>query len=184
MAEESVPGEDGRGDAGARFELKWEEPLTGWSGGTGRRTGLKIPRPSLGMWVRPPPPAPESCYRNSLALRHFRGQPRSQEQLTTQHLHTLTVVFEVAEAERLSAYGLHFVVESFGDPIGFGEAPHAGDLFSPGVERVAQSDHLRQSRVPQLGYGTEKSWNEFLALLSSLVLLQKQVAEALFEAVR
>jgi hypothetical protein len=29
-----------------------------WSGGTGRRTGLKIPRPSLGMWVRPPPPAP------------------------------------------------------------------------------------------------------------------------------
>ena len=29
-----------------------------WSGGTGRRTGLKIPRPSLGMRVRPPPPAP------------------------------------------------------------------------------------------------------------------------------
>src|SRR5579883_3512701 len=58
MAEESVPGEDGRGDAGARFELKWEEPLSGWSGGTGRRTGLKIPRPSVGMWVRPPPPAP------------------------------------------------------------------------------------------------------------------------------
>ena len=30
----------------------------GWSGGTGRRTGLKIPRPSLVMRVRPPPPAP------------------------------------------------------------------------------------------------------------------------------
>ncbi len=29
-----------------------------WSGGTGRRTGLKIPRPSLAMRVRPPPPAP------------------------------------------------------------------------------------------------------------------------------
>src|SRR5690242_21771252 len=29
-----------------------------WSGGTGRRTGLKIPRPSLVMRVRPPPPAP------------------------------------------------------------------------------------------------------------------------------
>src|SRR5580704_15684723 len=28
-----------------------------WSGGTGRRTGLKIPRSSLSMWVRPPPPA-------------------------------------------------------------------------------------------------------------------------------
>jgi hypothetical protein len=29
-----------------------------WSGGTGRRTGLKIPRPSLVMRVRPSPPAP------------------------------------------------------------------------------------------------------------------------------
>ena len=29
-----------------------------WSGGTGRRTGLKIPRTSLCMWVQPPPPAP------------------------------------------------------------------------------------------------------------------------------
>src|SRR5258706_14810565 len=29
-----------------------------WSGGTGRRSGLKIPRPSLVMRVRPPPPAP------------------------------------------------------------------------------------------------------------------------------
>ena len=41
------------------------EPTTCWSGGTGRRTGLKIPRPSLGMWVRPPPPAPSlqtSCW--------------------------------------------------------------------------------------------------------------------------
>ena len=36
-----------------------KEPNTCWSGGTGRRTGLKIPRPSLVMWVRPPPPAPD-----------------------------------------------------------------------------------------------------------------------------
>src|ERR1700722_7249255 len=33
------------------------ESNTCWSGGTGRRTGLKIPRSSLSMWVRPPPPA-------------------------------------------------------------------------------------------------------------------------------
>ena len=38
------------------------EPTTCWSGGTGRRTGLKIPRPSLGMWVRPPPPAPNNPF--------------------------------------------------------------------------------------------------------------------------
>ena len=44
-----------------------EKPITCWSGGTGRRTGLKIPRPSLGMWVRPPPPAPIK----SIAYRDF-----------------------------------------------------------------------------------------------------------------
>lgn len=38
--------------------LNSKEPNSCWSGGTGRRTGLKIPRPSLGMRVRPPPPAP------------------------------------------------------------------------------------------------------------------------------
>src|SRR5262249_23591801 len=37
-----------------------KESKTCWSGGTGRRTGLKIPRSSLSMWVRPPPPAPAS----------------------------------------------------------------------------------------------------------------------------
>src|ERR1700730_3503706 len=39
--------------------LSSKESESCWSGGTGRRTGLKIPRPSLGMWVRPPPPAPK-----------------------------------------------------------------------------------------------------------------------------
>ena len=39
------------------------ESNTCWSGGTGRRTGLKIPRPSLVMRVRPPPPAPVVPWR-------------------------------------------------------------------------------------------------------------------------
>ena len=78
-----------------------------------------------------PPPATKK------AVRQQRGQPRSQEQLTTQHLHSLAVVFEIAETVRLPGDGLHLVVETFGDPIAPGEAPHACDFFSPGVEGVA-----------------------------------------------
>ncbi len=39
-----------------RWYTEFDSPRR--SGGTGRRTGLKIPRPSLVMRVRPPPPAP------------------------------------------------------------------------------------------------------------------------------
>ena len=41
----------------------------GWSGGTGRRTGLKIPRPSLVMRVRPPPPAPTIWHSGDITVR-------------------------------------------------------------------------------------------------------------------
>src|SRR5579863_3601965 len=41
---------------------------SGWSGGTGRSAGLKIPRPSLAMWVRPPPPAP-NCFQSRQTSR-------------------------------------------------------------------------------------------------------------------
>jgi hypothetical protein len=46
----------------------------------------------------------------------------------------LAVVFEVAEPVGLPADGLHLVVESLRDPVGASEAPHAGDLFGPGVK--------------------------------------------------
>ena len=38
-----------------------------WSGGIGRRTGLKIQRPLSGMRVRPPPPAPAETPAGSVA---------------------------------------------------------------------------------------------------------------------
>ena len=53
-----------------RVGVNSKEPRTRRSGGTGRRTGLKIPRSSLSMWVRPPPPAPpivSISYRKSRA---------------------------------------------------------------------------------------------------------------------
>ena len=44
--------------AGRLDLLKTYSSNTRWSGGTGRRTGLKIPRALRPMRVRPPPPAP------------------------------------------------------------------------------------------------------------------------------
>jgi hypothetical protein len=45
--------------AWSNFRVNSKESVLCRSGGTGRRTGLKIPHPSLGMRVRPPPPAPQ-----------------------------------------------------------------------------------------------------------------------------
>ena len=53
------------------------------------------------------------------------GNPGIPNQLTTQHFHSESIVFEVAKAEGLSGDHLHFVVESLGDAIVAGEPPHA-----------------------------------------------------------
>ena len=53
-----LPGSPGAGGRRDHADILRSLPASCWSGGTGRRTGLKIPRPSLVMWVRPPPPAP------------------------------------------------------------------------------------------------------------------------------
>ena len=60
------------------------------------------------------------------AVRQLRGQtPIPRPSLSTKHLHSLPVVFEVAESVRLPADVLHLVVEAFGDAVGPSEAPHA-----------------------------------------------------------
>ena len=118
-----------------------------------------------------------------MALRQLRGQARSQDQLSTEHLHWLPVVFEVAEPVRLPADGLHFVVKAFGNSVGTSEAPHARNLFRLGMQRVAEDDELRQSGQAQLVNRPEESRDQLFTLAAGLVLLQQQVAEPLFEAV-
>ncbi len=69
-----------------------------------------------------------------LAVRQFRGQPRSQShKLSTEHLHPLPVVFEVAEPIRLPGDRFHLVVKAFGNAVGASKAPHASDLLGPRV---------------------------------------------------
>src|SRR5579871_2058590 len=93
--------------------------------------------------VRIRSPAPYLSRRR--AVRQLRGQtaiPRAS--LSTKHLHSLPVVFEVAESVRLPADGFHFVVKAFCDSVGPSKAPHARDFLGPGTERVAERDQLRK----------------------------------------
>jgi hypothetical protein len=57
---------------------------TRWSGGTGRRTGLKIPRPSLVMRVRPSPPAPTKSFHHA-SLHAFLLPPPDSVSLDLHH---------------------------------------------------------------------------------------------------
>jgi hypothetical protein len=66
-----------------------------WSGGTGRRTGLKIPRSSLSMWVRPPPPA-LLYFRRLAIILDFR---RALSDNTPHLLNGLFYEFAVVDSE-------------------------------------------------------------------------------------
>jgi hypothetical protein len=47
---------------------------------------------------------------------------------------------EVLKAISLPVDEIHLVVESFGDAVVAGEAPHGNDFFRPGGERLAELD--------------------------------------------
>jgi len=47
---------------------------------------------------------------------------------------------EVSEAISLSLEDFHFGMEAFCDSVVAGEAPHASDLLSPGMKRLAELD--------------------------------------------
>jgi hypothetical protein len=49
---------------------------------------------------------------------------------------------EVPKAIGLPVDELHLVVDSFGDAVVAGEAPHGNDFFRPGGERLAELDEL------------------------------------------
>ena len=49
-------------------------------GGTGRRKGLKIPRPSMGVRVRVPLPAPEIDRGSGFGVRDLGFRVRGEEQ--------------------------------------------------------------------------------------------------------
>jgi hypothetical protein len=50
------------------------------------------------------------------------------------------IILEVSEAVSTALDEFHFSMEALGDAIIFGEAPHGGERFSPGVESFCQGD--------------------------------------------
>ena len=58
--------------------------------------------------------------------------------LRTHYLNSKSVVVEVSETVGLALQNLHFGMESFGDSVVAGEAPHAGDFLPPGVKSMAE----------------------------------------------
>jgi len=74
-------------------------------------------------------------------------------------------------------------MEALGDAVVAGEAPHGDDLAGPSGKSVTQLHELRQAGLAQLVDGAQEARDQDLALPASAMLLQKQVAEPLFEAV-
>ena len=76
-------------------------------------------------------------------------------------------VFRAAIAIRLPVDGLHLVVEAFGDSVAPCEALHACDLFSPGMEGVAERDELCKARLPEIDDRAQEARHEVRALVAS-----------------
>lgn len=74
-------------------------------------------------------------------------------------------------------------MESFGDSVIAGEAPHGNDFFRPGGERLTELDEGCQAGLAQLKDGTQKARDELFTLFAGAMLFQQQIAEPLFEAV-
>ena len=88
---------------------------------------------------------------------------------------------EVSEAEGLALEDLHFGVETFGDGVVSGEAPHAGDFFSPGMKSVAELNESFEAAGTQQGDISEKTSGELAAFFLVVMFFQQQVCEPLFE---
>ena len=74
-------------------------------------------------------------------------------------------------------------MESFGDPVVPGEAPHHRDFNRPGGKGLAELDELSQTGLSQLMQSLEEAVDQWDAFFSRVVLLQQQIAEPLFETI-
>ena len=74
-------------------------------------------------------------------------------------------------------------MESLGDSVVAGEAPHGRDLGRPGRQGLPQRDQLDQASLFEFHDGPEQSRNQGLTLLPRPAFLEQQVTEPLREAV-
>jgi len=71
-------------------------------------------------------------------------------------------------------------VESLGDPVVAGEAPHAGDRFDPVTEGVGEGLQRSGSIFPQLADGCQQSTGVLLALFFALVLVVHEFTQSVY----
>ena len=90
-----------------------------------------------------------------------------------------SVVLKVFEAVSAALDELHFSVEAFGDAIVFGEAPHAGNLFTPAGESFGQGGQWSEATLSELLGDAQEPWSMTPALASGLAALSKQRTEPL-----
>ena len=78
---------------------------------------------------------------------------------------------------------LHFGAEAFGDSVVAGEAPHAGDLLTPRIQRIAQCHEGREPATTERGNVLEEAPRQFPVFFLVVMFLQQQVTEPLLETV-
>ncbi len=74
-------------------------------------------------------------------------------------------------------------MEPFGDAVVAGEAPQAGDLLTPSVERVAELSQWREPATTERSHVPQKTPSQFLAAFLVAAFLQQHIAEPLFEVI-
>lgn len=66
------------------------------------------------------------------------------------------VVIEVSKAVGTALDELHFAMEALGDAVVFSEAPHTGDLGSPGGKGLGQGHQWREAGGLEIIDGLEE----------------------------
>src|SRR5438270_13981284 len=74
-------------------------------------------------------------------------------------------------------------MEALGDSVVAGEAPHAGDLLTAGVERRAVLHQWGEPAITERADISQETMCQLVATFLAPPLFQQRVAESLFEAV-
>ena len=94
------------------------------------------------------------------------------------------VILEVSKAVSAALDEFHFAVEALGDAIVFGEAPHTGDGLSPRAEGIGQGDQGIETALGALLDKVEELSGKRAAFPTPAVLLIKESADTVHEAVK
>ena len=95
--------------------------------------------------------------------------------LRTHYLNPQSVIVEVSEAVSLALENFHFGVESFGDSVVSGEAPHAGDFVAPGKECLSQGDEWGETATTERSHIGEEPLSQLLTAFVVPAFFQEQI---------